>query len=72
MNTLNNKTALITGAGSGIGQAIAVKFAQAGANVLITGRKEQPLQETAALHLASDAGAFITGADIAVDGGFGI
>lgn len=61
MNTLNNKTALITGAGSGIGQAIAVKFAQAGASVLITGRKEQPLQETAALHpniayIVADAG----------------
>lgn len=50
MQTLNNQTALITGAGSGIGQDIAVKLAQMGANVVITGRKESPLKETAALH----------------------
>lgn len=61
MNTLNNKTAIVTGAGSGIGQAIAVKFAQQGARVLVTGRKEAPLKETAALHeniayIVADAG----------------
>lgn len=50
MQNLNNQTALITGAGSGIGQDIAVKLAQMGANVVITGRKESPLKETAALH----------------------
>lgn len=50
MQTLNNQTALVTGAGSGIGQDIAVKLAQMGANVVITGRKESPLKETAALH----------------------
>lgn len=50
MQTLNNQTALVSGAGSGIGQDIAVKLAQMGANVVITGRKEAPLKETAALH----------------------
>lgn len=50
MQTLNNQTALVTGAGSGIGQDIAVKLAQMGANVVITGRREAPLKETAALH----------------------
>lgn len=50
MQTLNNQTALVTGAGSDIGQDIAVKLAQMGANVVITGRKEAPLKETAALH----------------------
>lgn len=50
MQNLNNQTALITGAGSGIGQDIAVKLAQMGANVVITGRKESLLKETAALH----------------------
>lgn len=50
MQNLNNQIALITGAGSGIGQDIAVKLAQMGANVVITGRKESPLKETAALH----------------------
>ena len=61
MQTLNNQTALVTGAGSGNGQDIAVKLAQMGANVVITGRKEAPLKETAALHgnisyIVADAG----------------
>lgn len=50
MQTLNNQTALVTGTSSSIGQDIAVKLAQMGANVVITGRKEAPLKETAALH----------------------
>ena len=36
MNLLAGKTALITGAGRGIGRAIALSFAQEGANVAIT------------------------------------
>ncbi|MFN0276307.1 MAG: 3-oxoacyl-[acyl-carrier-protein] reductase [Chitinophagales bacterium] len=36
MKLLENKTALITGASRGIGEAIAVKFAEAGANVAFT------------------------------------
>ena len=47
--TLNGKTAWITGAGSGIGRAIALAFAAAGARVALTGRREAPLRETAAL-----------------------
>jgi len=36
MKLLENKTALITGASKGIGKAIAIKFAQEGANVAFT------------------------------------
>lgn len=36
MNLLENKTALITGASRGIGHAIAVKFAENGANIAFT------------------------------------
>ena len=43
--SLAGKLALITGGGSGIGFDIARCMVQAGATVVITGRREQPLQE---------------------------
>lgn len=43
--SLAGKLALITGGGSGIGFDIARCMVQAGAQVVITGRREQPLQE---------------------------
>lgn len=42
-----HKTALVTGAGTGIGRAVAQRFAQEGAQVLILGRTEAILKETA-------------------------
>ena len=42
------KTALITGSGTGIGLAIAKKFAGYGANVIILGRRKEPLESAAA------------------------
>ena len=39
--SLENKTALVTGAGSGIGAAIAQTFARAGAHVFVTDRDEK-------------------------------
>lgn len=41
------KTALITGGGSGIGAATAMRLRAAGCNVLITGRRPAPLQQVA-------------------------
>ena len=39
MNLLKDKVAIVTGAGRGIGRAIALKYAQEGANVVITDLK---------------------------------
>ncbi len=47
MSRLANKTAIVTGAGTGIGRACAIALAQAGANVTLVGRRRFPLEETA-------------------------
>jgi NADP-dependent 3-hydroxy acid dehydrogenase YdfG len=46
--TLAGKVAWITGGGSGIGQAGAVALAEAGATVVVSGRRDHALDETAA------------------------
>ena len=45
---LKDKAALITGGGTGVGKATALLFAKEGAKVIITGRREQILQEAVA------------------------
>lgn len=48
MNMQKDKVAVVTGGSSGIGEAIAQRFADEGARVLITGRHEEPLKKAAA------------------------
>ena len=40
---LKNKTALVTGAGKGIGKACAIALAEAGANLIIVSRTQKDL-----------------------------
>lgn len=45
----SGQTVVITGSGTGIGQAIAKKFAEHGANIVIMGRRKEPLDQTAGI-----------------------
>lgn len=64
MYSLSGKTAIVTGAGSGIGREVAIKLAQCGANVFLVGRREDPLKETKQL-IESECGvAGYTTADV--------
>jgi len=47
MTDLSNRIVLVTGASSGIGQATAIKFHQAGARVILAARREDRLKELA-------------------------
>ena len=58
---LDDKLALVTGAGSGLGRQFALTLAEAGASVVLAARRREKLEETAGL--VSDAG----GSAICVD-----
>ncbi|WP_029040535.1 SDR family NAD(P)-dependent oxidoreductase [Cucumibacter marinus] len=55
-----NKTAIITGGGTGIGAAVAKKIAEAGGNVVLVGRRIEPLEA-----VAKDVGGLAIAADAA-------
>ncbi|MET7699710.1 SDR family oxidoreductase [Streptomyces sp. NPDC005485] len=51
MNAMQTKIAVVTGAGSGIGRAVAVELLRTGWSVALAGRRTETLEETAALAL---------------------
>jgi NAD(P)-dependent dehydrogenase (short-subunit alcohol dehydrogenase family) len=52
------KTAVVTGASSGIGRAIALRFAEGGANVVVADTREEPREDGMATHerISEDGG----------------
>lgn len=65
---LEGKVALVTGAGSGIGQAIALLFAREGARLALVDRDEAGLAETSAQIAASGGEALTECGDVGLPG----
>ena len=63
-NRLQNKVAIVTGSGQGIGAAIARVFAQEGARVVVATRTEKTGRETVEQIKAEGGEAILVGADI--------
>ncbi|MER7936890.1 SDR family oxidoreductase [Streptomyces sp. NPDC093272] len=62
MNAKQSKIAVVTGAGSGIGRAVAVELLRAGWSVALAGRRPRTLEETAAL--APEGAGLVVPADV--------
>jgi meso-butanediol dehydrogenase/(S,S)-butanediol dehydrogenase/diacetyl reductase len=67
MGVLEGKTAVVTGGGTGIGRAIAKRFRDEGATVVICGRREQVLQEALSSISPDGSGVSYAVADVTKD-----
>ena len=65
--SLEGKRALITGGGRGLGRALAVGFAQAGADIVVVGRREDPLRATQEMVRSEGRSADVIVGDITVE-----
>jgi NAD(P)-dependent dehydrogenase (short-subunit alcohol dehydrogenase family) len=61
---LSGKTAFVTGGGSGIGQRMAERFAEHGANVMLVGRKQEKLDAAASAIRSSGGTAATSSVDV--------
>lgn len=66
-NELKDRTALVTGASSGIGYATALALAQAGARVAVAARRRERLEELATRIRAAGGEAFVIVADFGIE-----
>ncbi|MBI4338170.1 MAG: SDR family oxidoreductase [Chloroflexi bacterium] len=65
---LKGKVAIVTGAGTGIGGAIAVALARERASVVLSGRRREPLEEVASRIAGEGGQAKVVAADLRQDG----
>ena len=64
MGQLDGKIAWVTGAGSGIGEAVAERFGAEGATVVLTGRRQDRLEQVAERIRAKGGTAHVQAADL--------
>ena len=68
LSALEGRTAIVTGAGSGIGRGLALSLAAAGCRVIVAVRRQSTGEETAALIEAEGGKSLVVQCDVEQDG----
>jgi NAD(P)-dependent dehydrogenase (short-subunit alcohol dehydrogenase family) len=66
MSNLHDRTAIVTGGGTGIGRGIALALVREGTRVVVCGRRRDPLEETLAAVRGSGGSGLLVQADVSV------
>jgi 3-oxoacyl-[acyl-carrier protein] reductase len=61
---LRDRVAIVTGAGEGIGRAVAVRYGEEGAKVVLAARRREPLEETKTLIEGAGSEALVVPTDV--------